>query len=304
MEKYQKILVCLDQSSRDINLIKTASKICELSPREITFINVIRDFDLPGQMKKEFPNFMDKALEDRKAEIRESVKEHFSWPDVDVSIKILQGQPAKSILKYSDKKDIDLIISGRKSKDSMGVVRSRLARRANCSFLMVAEGNAFDLERILVPIDFSEYSRIAILKAIDLANLVPNEVEIYAQNVYAVPTGYHYAGKTLEEFAQIMRDNAVKNFESFMRTIDTDGKEIKPIYSHDDNENFVSDVRDEAKNLDASLIIIGAKGQTATSAILIGSKAERLVTMDTKSSMLVFRVKGDKSGFREFIKNL
>ena len=74
MKNYQKIMVCLDQSERDVNLIKAASKICELSPREITFVNVLRDFDLPEAMKKEFPNFMKKALKDRKNEIRESLK--------------------------------------------------------------------------------------------------------------------------------------------------------------------------------------------------------------------------------------
>lgn len=304
MENYQKILVCLDQTARDISLIKAVSKICELSPREVTFINVLRDFNLPKEMKKEFPKFIDKALKERKKEIRESIKEHFSWPNVDVNIEILQGQLTKAILKFAKHNDIDLIISGRKNKESMGLVRSRLARRANCSFLMVPEGSSFDLERILVPIDFSEYSRIALLNAINLAKFVPHEVEIYAQNIYQVPTGYHYAGKTFEEFAVIMRENAMKDFQSFIRTVDTDGKEIKPIYSHDDNEDFVSDVRDEAENIGASLIIVGAKGQTSASALLIGSKAERLVNMDTKSSMLVVRNKGEKSGFKEFLQEL
>ena len=96
----------------------------------------------------------------------------------------------------------------------------------------------------------------------------------------------------------------MKAFASFMRTVDTGGKEIKPIYSLDDNENFVSDIRDEADKLGASLIIVGAKGQTATSALLLGSKAERLVNMDTSSSMLLVREKGEKAGFKEFIQEL
>ena len=75
MEKYQKIMVCLDQTKRDINLIKAASKICELTPREITFVNVFGDFDLPAEMKKEFPNFMEKALEDRKKDEKAEFKE-------------------------------------------------------------------------------------------------------------------------------------------------------------------------------------------------------------------------------------
>ena len=155
----------------------------------------------------------------------------------------MQGQTAKALLKYSAKKDIDLIISGKQNSDTFGVVRSRLAIRADCSFLMIAEGKQLEMERVLVPIDFSNYSRIAIKKAIDLANIVPNEVEIYAQNVYQVPSGYRYLGKTYEEFAEIMKYHAMSDFAAFMRTVDTGGKEIKPIYSLNDNENFVSDIR-------------------------------------------------------------
>ena len=54
----------------------------------------------------------------------------------------------------------------------------------------------------------------------------------------------------------------------------------------------------------ASLIIVGAKGQTATSALLLGSKAERLVNMDVNSSVLLVREKGEKAGFKEFILEL
>jgi nucleotide-binding universal stress UspA family protein len=306
MEKFNKILVCLDQSSLDEQLIQAAGKICELSPREVTFINVIKEFELPSELLKEFPNFIENALEERKAQIRENVVKNFSWPDLDVKIKILQGEPpAKAILTYASKKEIDLIIAGRKKKNtSSGVLMSRLARRADCSFLMIAEGRSFDLKKILVPIDFSEHSGLAIEKAIDFSSLVENNVDIYAQNVYTVPSGYHYTGKTLDEFAQIMKENAMKSFETFMRTIDTRGQKIKPVYSLNDNDDFVSDIREYTKKHKIDLIIIGARGQTRASMLFIGSQAERIVMMNTSASMLVIRRKGDKAGFRELLQEL
>ena len=231
---------------------------------------------------------------------------HFTWPDLDVRIKVLQGEPpGKAIVTYASKKDIDLIIAGRKKTDtSSGVLMSRLARKADCSFLMIAEGRQFELKKILVPIDFSEHSQLAIQKAVDFSTLVENKVDIYAQNVYTVPSGYHYTGKTLEEFAQIMKENAMKSFESFIRTVDTKGKQIKAVYSLNDNDDFVSDIRDHAKKHKIDLIIIGARGQTVASMLFIGSQAERIVMMKTNASMLVIRRKGDKAGFRELLKEL
>lgn len=304
MERFKKILVCLDQTPIDNDIIQATNKICELAPREVTFINVIPDFNIPEEMKKTFPNLVEKALEERKEKIRNLLNEKFVWPDnADVVIKVVQGQPAKAILNHSSKGDYDLIVAGKKRGKS-GVLRSRLARRSNCSFLGIAEGHQFELKKILVPVDFSDHSKIALEKAVDFARLVTNEVTIYAQNIYTVPSGYHYAGKTYEEFSEIMRDNSEKDYKSFFRTVDNDGKEIHPIYSHNDNDEFVSDIRDKANELEVDLIIIGAKGQTPTSALFIGSKAERIVQMETDSSMLMVRKKGAKSGFMDFIDEL
>ena len=96
----------------------------------------------------------------------------------------------------------------------------------------------------------------------------------------------------------------MKEYQSFFRTVENDGKEIEAIYSLNDNDEFVSDIRDEAKARNVDMIIIGAKGQTTASALLIGSKAERIVQMKTDSSMLVVRKKGVKAGFKEFLDEL
>ncbi len=304
MERFKKVLVCLDQSEMDKDVIQATNKICELHPREVTFINVIPEFNIPDEMKKTFPQLVEKALDERKEQIRESLKTQFIWPEAaDVVIKVVQGQPAKAILGHANKGDYDLIVAGRK-KGGSGVLRSRLARRSNCSFLTIAEGHDFQLEKILVPVDFSDHSKMALEKAVDFARLVSNEVTIYAQNIYTVPSGYHYTGKTYEEFAAVMKENAEKDYKTFFKTVENDGKEIVPIYSHNDNDEFVSDIRDKAKELNVDLIIIGAKGQTSTSALFIGSKAERIVQMETDSSMLMVRKKGAKSGFMDFIDEL
>lgn len=304
MEKYHKILVCLDHSKFDISLIRVVNKICEMGPREITFVNIIRDYEIPDEVVEAFPDFMENAIQERKKVIEATITKHFKWPEIDVDVQVKHGQPAKTILKVASKRNIDLIISGKK-QNSLGIVRSRLARRADCSFLLIAKESLPNfVERVLVPIDFSEHSRMAIERAVSFVDLVPNRVEIFAQNVFHVPTGYHYTGKSYKEFVEIMKANAMKNFESFIKTVNINGKEIKSIFSLNDNDNFVSDIKDEAENLKVSLLIIGAKGQTATSSLLIGSRAERLVMMDTNSSILVVRSKGQRSGFKEFLQEL
>jgi nucleotide-binding universal stress UspA family protein len=303
MEKINRILVCLDQSPLDVDLIKVANRVCEGVPEAITFINVIREINIPDEVKKEFPKMVEKALEDRKSEIRQEIIKYFSWPNVDVSIEVVQGVPSRAILNYAAKNNVDLIISGRK-KNTSGVLMSRLSRFADCSFLIVPPGGKHDLERILVPTDFSDSSKLALEYAVILSGLVKNEVRTYVQHVFSVPTGYRYTGKTFEEFSQIMKDNASKQYEAFIRQVDTKDLSVEPVYSLDKDDDFIQEISRESKRVRANLIIIGARGQTPTSALFIGSRAERMVQMDTKSSLLVVRRRGEKAGFRDFLQDL
>jgi hypothetical protein len=96
----------------------------------------------------------------------------------------------------------------------------------------------------------------------------------------------------------------MKSYEAFMKNIETGGRKIKPIYSLNDNEDFVSDIKDQAARHKTELIIIGARGQTAASMLFIGSKAERIVMMHTGASMLVVRKKGDKAGIKDLLQEL
>jgi len=304
MKVFHKILVCLEYSHLDVDLIRAVSQISKMEPDEIIFANVVPDFNLPEEVAAEFPNFEKNTIDERHKHLSEKIERHYSGSThLNQRIEILTGQPAKAILKFASKENVDLIISGKK-KNSLGVVKSRLARRADSSFLMIAEGLPFDLRKILVPIDFSEHSKLAIEKAIQFARIMPKEVEIYAQNVYNVPAGYHYTGKSHKEFAQVMRENAEKDFRHFIQNIDTQGLDVKPIYSLDDNDDFVSDIKEHAEEMEVDLVIIGAKGQTSASALFIGSRAERIVMMPVHTSMLVTRKRGEKSGFMDFLQEL
>jgi nucleotide-binding universal stress UspA family protein len=304
MALYRKILVALEYSSIDRELIRASARLQELGTEEIIFVNVIPEFNLPEEISAQFPHFEENTIRERKEQLMEKIRQYFVGSDhVRTCVEILQGQPAKNLLKYASRHKVDLIVSGKK-KNSLGVVKSRLARRADCSFLMIAEGLPFDLKRILVPIDFSEHSELAIQNAIAFAKIMSRDVEIFAQNVYNVPAGYHYTGKSYEDFAAVMKKNAEKDFQKFLRKVDTQGIEIKPIYSLDDNDDFVSDIQDKAEELEAGLVIVGAKGQTAASALFIGSRAERIVMMPVHTSMLVVRKPGEKSGVLDFIQEL
>ncbi|GAB2988731.1 universal stress protein [uncultured Cyclobacterium sp.] len=304
MYQIKKIIVCLDQSEMDKTLVQFAAFIAKSNQsKKIYFTNIIRNLSIPKDVLSEFPNLINNIVEERKTQMKQVVKENLD-PDlkINTSFVVREGQLSKKILKLASEKSADLILVGKKTSISgSGVITQRLARRASCSLLIVPENSSPKVKRILVPSDFSDYSKDALEEAIEITEKNKGKSEIICQNVYSVPSGYHFTGKTYEEFSEIMLMNAEVNYKKFIRKIDAKGHKIKPLYTKDEDDDPVVDIINKAKEIDASLIIIGAKGRTAATALFIGSLAERLIQVNNTVPLLVTRPKGKNAGIIEYI---
>ena len=307
MYKLDKILIGLDQSEMDIDLVKAAAYICNVAhTKEIYFINVIRDFSMPDELVKEFPDLLEKGLEERKSAMEKVVKDHFDCKrNPNLNYLVEKGQPTKIFMKLIEDEDMDLVMVGRKKdKKGGGIIIHRLARRAGCSLLIVPENVKEKVRTILVPVDFSDYSSSALDQAIEVAKNSNSDIKIIAQNVYQVPSGYHYTGKSYKEFADVMKDNAIRGFEIFIKNVDTQGQHIEAIYSLDKGEDPTKLIYDTAKKHNADGIILGAKGRSSTTALFIGSTAEKLINVDVDIPVMVVRPKGRQAGILEYIKEI
>ena len=307
MEKINKIMVLLDMSAADETLLNYATFISNSSrAKNIYFVNVVKSINLPDEVKKDFPDLEKKALNDRRLGIKKKITEFYK-PEYDVIVKYLIqfGKNLKTILTFSEKESIDLIIIGqKKTTPGTGVLAQRLARRANCNLLIVPEGSKPQIKKLLVPIDFSLHCKLALEQAIFISKRQGNDVEIICQNVYNVPVGYHYTGKSYEEFNEIMKQHAQKDYKKFIKGIDIQGQNIKTVYSLDTNDNLASDIQDMAKKLKVDGILIGAKGRTATAALFLGSLSEKLINSQMDVPLMVVRPKGQNVGLLESLREI
>jgi nucleotide-binding universal stress UspA family protein len=307
MYLYKKIIVALDLSDLDKSLIEFTSKIAQVNQStDIYFLNVIRHFNIPDEVLAEFPDLKDNAINERTKTIKETVDKSFTKAlKCNIHYEVRQGNTSKKILKLSAEIEADLIVVGNKSSlKGSGVAVQRIARRAACSLLILPETAEFKLKKILVPSDFSDYSTIALEEAIMIAEKYDPNVEITVQNVFSVPAGYHYTGKNYEEFAEVMKKHAEKAYANFVKNIDFKNLTIKPEYTLDENDDPVEDIYEKALTTGADLIVIGAKGRTATAAIFLGSMAERLIQVDNQIPLMVVRPKGKNYSLLDYFKEL
>jgi hypothetical protein len=63
----KKLIVCLDQSPLDQTLIEYASFLNKLSPiKKIYFVSVIKNLSIPKEVLDEFPDLMEKMINETK----------------------------------------------------------------------------------------------------------------------------------------------------------------------------------------------------------------------------------------------
>ncbi|MDP4656765.1 MAG: universal stress protein [Algoriphagus sp.] len=304
MYPIKKMIVCLDQSPLDQTLIAFAGAIAKVNQvKKIYFTNVIKNFGLPKEMLEEFPDLIEKMVGERRTAMENTVHKYLDpQKGLEVSFVVKEGNLSKKILKLAEEKSVDLILLGKKATlVGTGVASQRMARRATCSLLLVPEDAKPKFTRLLVPSDFSEHSKTALEEGILWAKKQGLKTELFFQNVFTIPSGYYFTGKSLEEFTDQLKAHAAANFKKFIRKIDTKGIKITPIYTPDQDDNPIQEIVATALAQKADVILIGAKGNTASTALHIGSLAERLIQYNNRVPLLVSRPKGKNAGVLDYL---
>uniref|UniRef100_UPI004047A8C6 universal stress protein n=1 Tax=Algoriphagus sp. TaxID=1872435 RepID=UPI004047A8C6 len=304
MYPIKKMIVCLDQSPLDQTLIAFAGAIAKVNQvKKIYFTNVIKNFGLPKEMLEEFPDLIEKMVGERRTAMENTVNKYLDpQKGLEVSFVVKEGNLSKKILKLAEEKSVDLILLGKKAAlVGTGVASQRMARRATCSLLLVPEDAKPKFTRLLVPSDFSEHSKTALEEGILWAKKQGLKTELFFQNVFTIPSGYYFTGKSLEEFTDQLKAHAAANFKKFIRKIDTKGIKITPIYTPDQDDNPIQEIVATALAQKADVILIGAKGNTASTALHIGSLAERLIQYNNRVPLLVSRPKGKNAGVLDYL---
>lgn len=312
MNPLKKVLVCLDATEMDATLIQFAAFVAQAeSVESIHFVNVIMKTQLPTKLRKEFPDLMEKALVDRRRELEKNVIEHFDLTlDVKVKIAVEQGPlPSKQILNLVDKHNIDVIVVGRKQNlRNNSVVTQRLARRASCSLLIVPEKEYTSIRKLMVATDFSKDSIGAMNAAIDTATREAtrgNQVEVICHHSYQVPVGYHYTGKSFEESAHVMEENARRRYKRFIHKVDTKGIKVTPSFALAKGDDLVTSIYETAINHQVDFVMIGGKGKTASTALFpIGTNTEKLISVDSEIPLLVVRSKHRNAGIIDMLQRI
>ncbi len=289
MEKMKNLLVCVDLSEMDEVLMKYASMVSKLLDSEkIFFLHAMPSDSLSIEEK-----------EDLVSQIKNNTQQFFEGnSNIEQHIELKVQPCADDFSKVVENNDIDLVIVGRKlNAEGNCTTPKALLKEVACSTLFVPESAIAEINKIIVPVDFSGESEHDIELAIDFAK--KNRAEIIFNNVYTVPSGYSSMGKSYEEYAAIMRKNAQNSFEKFITKFDLNNILYSSIYVLDDDKKPADKIYAAAKSENADIIIIDSKGKSFVASILLGSVTEELTDYDNEIPLFIIKDEEESVGFLE-----
>lgn len=128
------------------------------------------------------------------------------------------------------------------------------------------------MKKIIVPVDFSEYSEYALKAAAKLA--LKNDAEVLALHMLEMPeimlTGAGEESQKVIYFIKL----AEQRFKEFLKKDYLKDVKVTPIVKH---LKVFSEVNDEAKKHGADLIVMGSHGVSGAKEFFVGSNTERVV---------------------------
>jgi nucleotide-binding universal stress UspA family protein len=290
----KKVAVVLEMNESDNTVCDFAERIASrIEFDSIDFIHVVKNVELPKEITDQYPDLINPLDESIKEAMGELIGKYPSLSShKNVSIQVLEGNRQKQLTDFARENDLDLLIidQGEETKAHLNFL-PKLARTLTCDIAIVPATVPDDIRQLLVPIDFSENSKMALEFAQLLAS-VDSNIRIHGLHIYKVPQGYRKLGKSYEEFQQIMRKNAQSELKKFFKEHAIDHSQISMNFIHQSGDNIPTMINRFALSNKVDMILAGSRGNNTLSSFLLGNIAESLITKEHYLPLIIVKNKG------------
>lgn len=195
------------------------------------------------------------------------------------TFEIAPRAEVRGILRSIRDREITTVIVGRRlPTDQLAIGRAyaRLARKAPCNVIVVTEFSTPHFDRMLIPVDFSEHSKLAIAVALSILRAGKSDrPQVILQHNVESHYGGQYTGATLEERLKILAENARRDLDEFTEDLDFAGVGVEKIITTSSRPEEAVAALAAARKMD--FVVIGSRGRDTLFGALLGSVAERVL---------------------------
>lgn len=283
MLQIKKILFPTDQSECAKQALGQATFLADWHEAELHTLSVLEDV-LPPYLQDEL-RLTDEEIVEQLHLLWEGdgpagTDEEAAKPTL-VTEQVKAPSAAEGILRYAEEKDVDLIVMGthgRRGTDRvlMGSVAEEVVRRAECPvFTVRPQGESASVrpvERVMAPIDFSDFTEVAIDYAVELAQTYGARIDLVHVVKDASLPGV-YGMDALPAALENVETRAYEELENLAREhIGFEDVRVAVEVGHPAGR-----ITDYAEEEDIDLIVIPSHGRSGLKRMLMGSVAEKVV---------------------------
>jgi nucleotide-binding universal stress UspA family protein len=287
----KKIIIGLDLTDFDATIASYFVFIATYWQPEKIYILYVTDTINEFQEEKQLVWNTDLPMEDFfKAKLQAIIQKYFPIELQEKTNYIIgEGNPHEEMLHWAVAKQADLMVIGRKfSLTGSEMLPQQFALRTPCSVLLVPEMANANLDTVLVSIDFSVYAKKAVEVAIELVEKVPYS-SLYCQYIFDIPSTWLNSESSFHQEIKVAKHEAEKNYEKFMFAIDSKAVRITSLLSPgNEDEDFIR-TYENAKDIDASLLIVGTKGRSFISRFFDQSFTQKMIEQNNKIPLLLVK---------------
>lgn len=262
MPIFQRVLVVVGPPTEGSTVLDQAAALAGiLAPESMQVVQI-----LDGQPR----------TADEEDQARAALKECLPGPlsalvaDGRADVGIAHGDPLEAILAVTVAGHVDVVVIG---AEAAGRGRRALARRvtmkAPCSVWTAPDGATLDLERVLIAVDFSQRSADVLDVGTALAAAAG------AERCRALHVRFDTSVTRPDDFEEATLGREQDGFALFSSRVNFHGTDVEPLF--EEGPDVAKAILRVADDVDAGLVVMGTRGRTRASALLLGSEAEHVL---------------------------
>ena len=281
--KVKNILVPIDFSDISHFAADYALFLAEQFDARITLLHIIELYRKDLGEEEHFKDFERYLEKKEKARVKKLKEKQAAAENMGVKIddKILRGlSAADTILNFIEDNDYDLVVmgtAGRKgiSKWVFGGVATKVVRESSIPVLTVKRKiNKPSLSKILVPVDFSEFSEIAVSEAKKISEKFGAQLHfMHCVEQQSHPEFYAISSESILKANPQLQKLIIHNLEKYA------GEKNKASKFMVAEGKVHEEIVRYAKNNKINMIVMARRGAGMLEHILLGSNAERVVAV-------------------------
>jgi nucleotide-binding universal stress UspA family protein len=278
---FKKIVVPVDFSEFSNKAAEYAMFIAEKFCADITLLHAVILFEEDIDEKEQLQAYK-KIIQKKEKERTKQLELHCKTAKsrgLRVKSALIRGvSTADSILDYISDNDFDLMVMGTHGRTGLkrwmlGSVTERVAGFSPIPVLTIHKDfKELDITKILIPIDFSEHSKIAINRGIAIAKEFNAALEfLHVVEMQAHPEFYTISSDSILKENPELEHHITKNMIKL-----TGIPKEKATYSVKEGKVY-KEIKMAAENNHIDLIVMATHGMSELEHFLVGSNCERVI---------------------------